>query len=233
VNWTRLLIFTLFVMLGFVFFVQTPHAKENSLKKGKWALQFQIDNNFHLSSFQGSTLSLKKHTSDTRALRLGLSVQFEYNDGQLDRPLYGPGNSPGNREFINHSYKLDLQKLYYVNSSAAVNLFFGIGPTASYNYSKDERDTRNDDNSFVDYWSYKSSGYSAGVAGIIGVEWFASKDISLLAEYETSILYRGSARETTRNTVQSSYQFKQYDYQSSDGILISSAAVKFGLSVYF
>lgn len=34
-------------------------ARENSLKKGKWALQFEIDRNLDLSGFQGNTLSIK------------------------------------------------------------------------------------------------------------------------------------------------------------------------------
>lgn len=47
---------------------------KNSLLKGAWALQFQINNNFSVSSFQGSTLSAKRHFSNKKAMRFGVSL---------------------------------------------------------------------------------------------------------------------------------------------------------------
>ncbi len=58
--------------------------RENSLKEGSWALMFGIDQNFRLTTLNGFTLSIKKHTSDAHAFRLGLSVSYENQDGTGD-----------------------------------------------------------------------------------------------------------------------------------------------------
>ena len=215
------------------FNTQVLQAKENSLKKGKWALQFEIDSNFELRSFQGSTLSIKKHTADNRAYRLGLSFQFEISDGDLARPPYGPGNSPGDKDLIQQSYRLDLQKIYYADNSDAINLFFGLGPTVQYYYLNDKRDIRNDDDSYVNYEHNKNSAFYAGALGIIGVEWFVNKDISLLAEYGTSIRFETITRENLRQLIQTNTQYNQYNSENTQGISVEPTNVKFGLSVYF
>ena len=44
--------------------------------EGKFALQFQISDNFNLTNFQGTTFSGKYHFSGSDAIRLGLSLDF-------------------------------------------------------------------------------------------------------------------------------------------------------------
>ena len=48
---------------------------------GKYALQFQISENFNLSSFQGTTFSGKYNFSSRDAVRLGLSINFGDAEG--------------------------------------------------------------------------------------------------------------------------------------------------------
>ncbi|MDO9580855.1 MAG: hypothetical protein Q7J06_09875, partial [Bacteroidales bacterium] len=51
------------------------------IKDNSKALQFQIGSNFQLQSFQGSSISLKKHKSIKRAIRYGLTIGGgAYND---------------------------------------------------------------------------------------------------------------------------------------------------------
>jgi hypothetical protein len=69
------------ILLTLVFFSQmnSPGVAQNqeanhSLERSTWSLQFQISNNFTLSSFQGSVISAKYHFSKQRAFRFGSAI---------------------------------------------------------------------------------------------------------------------------------------------------------------
>lgn len=56
---------------------KTDSPKRNSLTPGSWSLQFAIDDNFTLASFEGGNLSLKKHFSSQFAIRGGITLTGE------------------------------------------------------------------------------------------------------------------------------------------------------------
>ncbi len=103
-------------------------ARENSLKKDKWALQFEIDRSFDLSGFQGNTLSIKKHTADNRAYRLGFTFSLDFGDSESFRILNDTILYPNERDFDNRRLSISLQKIYYARTDASVNVFYGLGP---------------------------------------------------------------------------------------------------------
>ena len=84
-KWSQFVSLSIILIFASVFVIPTTQAKENSLKKGKWALQFEVNRNLDVRGFQGQTLSIKNHTADNRAYRLGITVALEVGDGETAR----------------------------------------------------------------------------------------------------------------------------------------------------
>lgn len=208
---------------------QESAAKEfrNSLVKGAWALQFQIDDDFTLKSFEGTTLSLKKHSSPRVAWRAGLSVNYSYADTDILDKRDG-SRSWEYRGTTIETVQLTLQRLSYLNPRARVNLFWGIGPRTGYQYRDDSRIVVSRSEELI-----RSNVWSVGVSATLGVEWFVTGSISLLAEYGTSLMYEHNAMVRTTTT----YSADKTSVRKVDsrGYKVSFApdAVMFGLSAFF
>lgn len=200
---------------------------KNSLRAGVWALQFRINNNFTLGGFQGGVISLKHHRSARSAFRLGLTLGFTADDDDesfvMTRNDTVIAEGQQDRRNNGQNVRLDLQYVRYPNPGSRVNLFVGIGPLLSYfrNYYETESNT------VVSYQERTSWG--VGASGQLGVEWFATKNISLHAEYGVHVQYVWSSEEgqsvdaTTRRVT------------SGDGrsVDFGASSLLFGLSAYF
>src|SRR4030042_4236489 len=127
----------LFVIIFYsqMLFSQTSQdSLKNSLKKGSWSLQFQISQNFTLSSFQGSNLSAKKHFSSRSAIRFGIGLSgYSANEEQTI--------NQENDNSLHKEYKLDNKLigvdlncyfLYYPHPQRRINMYFGGGPLFSF-----------------------------------------------------------------------------------------------------
>ena len=213
-------------------------SRQNSLREGCWALQFQVNQNFSLSSFQGAVLSVKKHYSDDVAIRLGLS--FSTTSSQFDQATrYLPpsdtirsSNSSNSGGF---NIRVASQYIYYTEPSAPINLFIGGGPIVSYSrFSHDfEWNNTNGGNFSNSKTSSLENAWAVGISGAFGIEWFASEQISLLGEYGISAEYSWAKYTSTTSTSSNFGQQTQEGETNSKSFLISPALVKFGLSVYF
>lgn len=71
----------------------------------------------------------------------------------------------------------------------------------------------------------------AGIAGLLGAEWFATKSISFLAEYGLALEYQ--LRKNTSTYQISSTNYRSKNEQKETSLRVNPAAVKIGLSVYF
>lgn len=203
--------------------------RENSLESGKWALQFTIDRDFTLSNFEGSIVSVKKQFSSTRALRLGLSVDFSQSNNETNRltkidtakPSYSKGF--GYTVFVYPTY------LFYMNPKDAFNLYLGTGITAGGSYHWSE--SRQDDNEAPSYYYQYQQDYSygGGLTGTIGVEFFPIKNLSIIAEYFASFQYSHNV-STSIHDYPGDYSKLQ---SHGDEFRFFGKKVNFGLSVYF
>jgi hypothetical protein len=210
-------------------------AKENSLKDGMKALQFSIDHNFTLSSFQGSTISIKKHTRDDAAWRLGVSLSLlgrdrDYIDRRNDTPR---STTDDNR---NSAYvDLRLYRVKYPAPNAAVNFFWGIGPQLQYSRVSDDNVVTYESPNRVMRNESTLTGYGIGAGGIVGVEVFVAKGISLLAEYGQSFSYSYSKTkiEEIRTDADPVFRSTQYRETKENRWSFMSDGVTLGLSVYF
>jgi len=206
----------------------TPEANgKNSLLKGSWALQFQINDNFTLSSFQGSTISAKRHFSNKRAIRFGMSLSSAVTDqDQSSSQTAGSDHaeSDAQRITINTQYAL------YPSPDKNVNLFFGSGPVVSL--SRSNTTTRSLRGSFSTANRTRDTGWSAGLSGVLGVEWFATRNISLSAEYTSSLVYSSSNIKAISEQIASNRITFETE-RHTKAFQFGSGGVNFGLSIYF
>jgi hypothetical protein len=215
--------------------VSPVSAKENSLKKGAWAIQFEIDDDFQPRSFKGSMLSIKKHYSRKSAWRLGVSMMINVDDLSRTNQSVSMGRTRKSADQIDSDdFSLDLtfQYLYYPSPRKQMNVFFGIGPHIGYLFSRDDRidydimyDTLIIYGESRNLYEYKSDKFVFGAAASMGVEWFFMKSASLMAEYGANLDFEFSSYDRKSETTDLD--------ENHDRFRLFSTGVKFGLSVYF
>lgn len=217
---------------------QTQTPSSENLSDSSKALQFQIGSNFSLYSFQGTVFSYKHHLTRKTALRIGLSISVggSNNDNSTDN-FYAPSDSllNGSKKSGNaDSRRIDLttQYVWYFNPASKLLLYGGAGPflTHEYSFEKTENILTIPGNPLSkSLTETKGTWWTPGIAGIIGVEWFASKAISFMAEYGIQATYTWSNSEI-KNT--SPYSVLNTT-ASSKGWGLRGTPVKLGLSLYF
>lgn len=203
---------------------------ENGLKAGSWSLQFSITNNFRLSSFEGTLISAKKHFSDKKALRFGLTLSGntlnsneEIEDFRADTLANKNDNTD---ESDNFSFGFNTHFLYYPAPTNTVNIYWGVGPSFSIALSTKESSRTASENQ--SQTSEKRTSISVGVSSALGVEWFVSKNFSFIAEYglQASYLYFKGEKSSESSSVRT-------DITNRKEFRVNRDSVKFGLSVYF
>jgi hypothetical protein len=209
---------------------------KNSLYDCSWSLQFQIMDKFILNSFQGTIISAKYHYSSNSALRFGIGINLSFSDDdssptdQNNTGTFNKNNSNSNQKGINFSGVY----LFYPKPGSDINLYYGAGPFFSFSYSKSEYENSTlQENSTTSSTTFigKTNSYSAGIYGILGVEWFATKSISFLAEYSVSVYYNHSK---ISNSNKDSNSTNTSDNEISDNNYgCNPTSVRFGISIYF
>lgn len=203
--------------------------RENSLEKGKWALQFTIDQNFTLSTFEGSIASVKKQFSSTRALRIGLALDFSHSKDETNRFTKIDTAKPQFSKSFGYSVFVYPTYMFYMNPKDAVILYAGTGITAggSYYWTESRQDAEVAPSYY--YLYDRRYSYGGGLTGTIGVEFFPIKNLSIIAEYFASFQYSHSVSKTIRD-----YPGDYTNIESTgDEYEFFGRRVNFGLSVYF
>ncbi|MGE5680733.1 MAG: outer membrane beta-barrel protein [Bacillota bacterium] len=227
-------------------FSQSAQTGTEGVSDSSRALQFQIGSNFTLSSFQGATISSKHHFTKEKALRLGLSIATGSSDQDqtADRSLGDSlvNISTGKTTNTSYSIQLSAQYVYYFNPKDKVLIYTGAGPSIGYDYMKRSSDLDGKSPGSYPVQSVsrgeeKTTSWSPGISGVVGVEWFAAKNISFLAEYGLVCRYFWSNYEL-KNFSQTVYPTSQPYMENnskteSSGWSIANSGVKFGLTVYF
>jgi hypothetical protein len=224
----RMLVGTLIQVLLVVSVAQAnPEAPEQCsepgsiLSNGRWALQFQVGNDFTLSSFQGSTISAKRQLSDRSAYRVGLqlAIDLDARDEEVTRTDYE--NDTSERDAYNQAIGLNMQYLRYNESTSPIKLFYGGGPFVVFQNSK----TTSSEDDFTRETTSKVLG--AGLNGLIGVEWFVGENISLHAEYGLELGYKWINQRQEKSTT--------YDFSNdvtSHSLDLRGEGVLFGVTAY-
>lgn len=193
-------------------FAQSSEAVSESAQ----ALQFQIDSDFQLSSFQGSLLSYKRHLSSSTALRIGASFNLQSRDREFTLDDAEEESPRVSSQLI----ELRGQYLSYLGGENDIEPYLGAGLGISY-----ARESEEDPPQF-DNGTLTRSAFGVGINGVAGVEWFAWSSISFTAEYGARFRYITEGQtfdpeeQEELSASRSQWQF------GGNGVL-------FGLSVYF
>jgi len=191
---------------------------------GKFALQFQIEGLFRLTSFQGSTLSGKYNFSDRDVVRLGISLGItdseqdnSINEIDTTRIYYEDGDR--NRFDV----KINAQYIRHISVINDISFFAGGGPFVSF-FSSDEAMKAIRYGEEIDR-KRTLDGFSLGLEFILGVEWMFYNNMTVSAEYGINADYsKYDTKDEEGETIQESTR-KTYN--------LNYNRVKFGLSVYF
>lgn len=227
---------SLFVVL---FFHTNSHAQidsANAALSGKWALQFQIKNNFTLDNFQGSAFSGKFHFNNHSAIRVGVDLstystkeEYSHEENMPDTTLFENSAQSGE-----NNIKINIQYLYYNNINNSISMFLGVGVNHTmrpiYN-----REINNENQ--LGKTSINITGY--GVDLIFGVEWFVRNNIGISAEYNSGYSYVESTRTFTlfeNDEIEdeiSGDNFIEKTTKSYSRSSFENNSVKLGVSIYF
>ncbi|MCK4447448.1 MAG: hypothetical protein KAW56_10255 [Candidatus Marinimicrobia bacterium] len=218
---------SIFIIIFLILFSNAFSQEDiNSSMKFSKALQFQIDENFTLKDFQGAIISFKKHFGNSRALRGGLSTDFQMNTSNSE--VYHPdGTSSAVHKIDDHDFSLGIysQYLFYSKSNSGIHFFWGAGPTIGYSRKKSDIENKISNN-YIDKQDYVRYHIQGGLSGVMGVEWLFRENMSLSAEYGMYFSYNYSKVKTTRNDrIKSENTDKSWR--------LGSNPIKFGLSIYF
>ncbi|MGH1365750.1 MAG: hypothetical protein ACRBF0_19470 [Calditrichia bacterium] len=234
-------IFYLSIVLSSALIAQSDSTKvaKNSLEKGARSLQFRVTENFTLSSFDGSDISYKRHTSAKTAQRLGVSILIDLDS---DNGSSNSSNVSGGRqdnEVSENQYGLTLNALWmkYLTPENRMSFYWGIGPIGGVTFwDRNSKATTIFSDTTMRTSESEQDQLSLQLGGILvfGTEFFVHKQISLTAEYRsTSAFYRSSSDRTQKETDVNGELSTQNSETSSNRFQIGGSAVYLGLSAYF
>ncbi len=201
----------------------------SAMTKGAWAMQFSITDNFRLLPFSGATLSLKRHYSANKALRFGLSLGGNFSTSE-DK---NPNETQAESDYNNQSIGLVSEYVFYPSSEKSAKLFLGVGPSLGFSRSSETKSIPSIQSQFRG--KNVTRIWSAGVIGVLGVEWFANAHISLLAEYSSFLIYSSYHQKRINEQLDGNGGFivTGESWSNADSFSFRASSVKLGLSVYF
>lgn len=205
----------------------------NSLVAGAKALQFEINSDFDITSFQGTVISYKVQTSSRSATRIGLSVSLTGVDF-VETELFDVGDISipikDNRQFM----RLSIQRVFYRTPAERSGFFWGFGSLVSFRRSETESNVRNATSNELTIVTADFRRWSAGAAVLAGVEVFLFKRVSLLGEYELDIVYSHSKNTLSHRSFSNGTLAGGFDEEIiTKRWALAAERVKFGVSVYF
>jgi hypothetical protein len=190
---------------------------------GKFALQFQISDNFQLSNFQGTTFSGKYHFSRRDAIRLGFSVNLDNSDLENNQTLLDTSltvSTDANQNVFGMTIRT--QYVHYFPPMYDITFFLGGGPFVRFNNGTNEVNYLNNDPTFR---KETRDDFYMGLDLLVGVEWMFIENMSLSAEYGIRFSYNSYTRKLEDNHSINETSAKRYNIDNGD--------VNFGISVYF
>lgn len=177
---------------------EITRAETNSLLDGSRALIFQMSSDVRLSAFEGSTISLKKHTSASGAWRLGLTLSAYTQNDESDESfvfdtLLNPAARDEDRD--NLSFSATLERLRYLVPERSISPYYGFGPTVGFAWSKTTAEYTTPSTLRIQDVEHQS--LSVGLRGAVGVEWFPHERLSFLAQYASELIYSWSKSDVS------------------------------------
>ena len=223
-------LFTLLILV--TLYSNTYAAPDGAGPKGRCALLFQVGSNFTLQSFNGATLAFKYQMNKRSALRFGVTLNGSSNTDDFNYTFSNPDTMiNGNEKRQSYGISITALYLYYNRIIRDVAVYCGGGPLLGLTYSRDNQlyATNNQPNR-----DNKSNGYNAGLSFVGGVEWYLTKNISLLGEYGFSAGYNYSINHYNVEMVPANTTYiNSFRTEKISGYSFGGSTVRLGVSVYF
>lgn len=215
-------------------FISTNYLAQNSTeckKNDLWAIQFQIQENFKLSSLDGTTISLKRKLADNTAIRIGVDLNSQINNEETSHN--SQTNSPLEKTFEEDDINLGLGlSVIYQFQNDVINdfsFFYGLGPTVSLHYynskithPKSSYSTENQNKNTINQ-------YGLGLVGCLGVEWFVKENLSIIGEYKSFATYNIFNQKISSTDSQITIETET----KKNNFTFGSGSVRLGVSFYF
>lgn len=203
-------VFTLLLIACPATYAQSP---DDVAIDDSWALQFQITENFTLSSFQGALISAKRQYDAHRALRVGVSLGVNSS-----RQASEDEATEAEQKDNGQSLRFEAQWIRYPVAEGTARVYWGAGPTARF--SRQARNWPIDDRE----QNHLSIG--GGAIGVLGAEWFVHSQVSLMAEYRAGVTYDWTRTKRVEDG-------SETDNNRTSHIRLGGRGVLAGVSVYF
>lgn len=206
------------LLLAGVAFAGSPGAASPARTAG---LTFLVADDFQLSGFDGTLLSWRTRGEDGRGWRFGLRLsgsllRYDYRSDTPDTFR----TSSDDRRLA--SAAVIALRIHEHPRGRALGYYWAVGPTVGYAFSRGVE--QNSDG----YRHYsRANTWSAGLAGVVGVEWRANDGLSLLAEYGGALEYTWSHLNTN-----GSYYYN-YQRNKDSSIELATREARLGLTAWF
>lgn len=231
-----MLITTMILSVFAVLFAGESDSVKTSIAENAKCLQFRIGSNFSLSSFQGSTISYKKHTSVNRAYRVGITVSGGMSKDSRSYEYINVTDSLHRDYNINNndfSIAVNWQRLKY-SRSGNTYFYYGYGPNISYglDYQNNLAEEFNTTEPEIIEEQDKRvlHGISVGATLLAGVEYFITASVSIHAEYSQGINYTYQWYKIIRNYNE---DLIRNDIRKTNAVSLNAGGARFGCSFYF
>ncbi len=229
-------VFLLFAFLSSLLVSQEKPSDPHFSSEDK-ALLFKIEKDFTLDAFTGSSISFKKQINEFKAVRFGLSLEAESveDDQRWDHYYSETDFHLENLNADESAFNLSLttQLLFYGRPNDRIYPYVGIGPILQYSYADDnqlENDYLDGPMEYELRTKYKMDRFGIGASAVLGIEWFVLSNVSIIAEYNNSLIYYTVDDEQT-------YQYEDGETleisQSYSELNLSDGPVMLGVSFYF
>ncbi|MBC8450787.1 MAG: hypothetical protein ISS31_09155 [Kiritimatiellae bacterium] len=202
------------------------------------AIQFRMGSYFTLNSFDGGMLAYQRFVARDVAWRVSLGIDLRYDNVEQSEEHAGDGNNHNIDESLDYSdwgHEISISSEWLKYRGDRVSVFFGGGPRVSYSASRDDGFDFSTGSGDWRLYRTNSKTYRAGLVGCLGVQWAATDWLALHAEYRVLCSY--SHRVNDREWLETNEENEEYDYDRestvTDGFLLDSLGVRFGLSAYF
>jgi hypothetical protein len=216
------------IAIAVVLMTSSLLAGEKINTEGMWALQFGIEAETRLTSFQGTALSLQKTTNAGAIWRMGLGMNFFTQNRESEQSDEDSSYVISTDDNGSTTISFTLQRLFKLSSSTRIHPYVGIGPLVSYSHNSSEHiaplqpiDERSNDS------------WALGARTVFGAEWFVTSYLSLLGEYSLDASY-GWAKSKHTRTYDTSGGFETFVTETkTNSFKVSPGSTRLAVSLYF
>lgn len=214
----------------------TPDTTSQNMQHPPRGLQFSI-NQLSLGSFQGATLSYVRMIQTNQFSRWGVSfsTNSQLASDDISTLYYNANDSstttgnPDDDNELNVAMNLTVkhQTLKQRPAFNDMSLFWGWGPLAGLTWqsSRTESETR--------LSTSKRPTVSAGVTGTVGTEWFLRSNLSLHAEYQSSLIFTYQHRRNFSKLLSPDGSYTEYRSTRDTYQFSGSSKALMGITLWF